>query len=199
MPSCYKVRPAVIAFLSFFLACTSGKINKSAYSGSVATNGYQADSLAAPFATPSVKNFSLVEGWKDGRMPHAPPGFAVTKFADGFDHPRWIYVADNEDVFIAESNTVLKGILKIGAKLSRKIKTEHEGTSVDRITLLKAPKRPGEPRQKHIFLQHLNQPFGMLILGDHFYVGNTDGLLEFDYHPGDTSIISPGKKILSLP
>ena len=60
-------------------------------------------------------------GWKDGNVPIAPAGFTVTKFAEGLQHPRWIYVGDNWDVFIAESNTILKGILKIGAKLSRKI------------------------------------------------------------------------------
>ena len=72
------------------------------------------DTLPPPYETKSVKNFSKVIGWKDGATPVAPPGFTVTKFADGLEHPRWIYVADNGDIFIAESNTILKGILKLG-------------------------------------------------------------------------------------
>ena len=99
--------------------------------------GYQKDSLALPKATPSVRNFSLVTGWPEGSAPVAPAGFEVTKYADGLDHPRWIYVADNGDVFVAESNTVLKGIMKIGAKLSRKIHTQHDGVSANRIVLFR--------------------------------------------------------------
>ena len=75
---------------------------------SVVDNEYL-DTLPPPYETKSVKNFSKVIGWKDGTTPVAPPGFTVTKFADGLEHPRWIYVADNGDIFIAESNTILKG------------------------------------------------------------------------------------------
>src|SRR5688572_4026180 len=85
------------------------------------------DTLPAPYATKPVKNFSKVIGWPQGKTPVAPAGFTVTKFADGLDNPRWIYVAANGDVFVAESNTVLKGLKKIGAKISRKIKTQNYG------------------------------------------------------------------------
>ena len=98
-------------------------MNSGSYNGSVTTSGYKADTLQAPYTTGSAKNFSEVTGWKNGEMPVAPAGFLVSKFADGFDNPRWIYVADNGDIFVAESNTKLKGLLKIGAKISRKIKT----------------------------------------------------------------------------
>ena len=78
--------------------------------------------MQSPYATESAKNFSQVIGWNNGEMPVAPEGFTVTKFADGLQHPRWIYVAENGDIFVAESNTILKGIKKFGAKISRKIK-----------------------------------------------------------------------------
>src|SRR6188768_274749 len=114
----------IISFLSFLNACNN-KINSDSYKGSANTSGYEPDTLPAPHATPSVKNFSKVMDWKNGNTPTAPQGFTVTKFADGLDHPRWIYVADNGDIFVAESNTKLKGVKKIGAKISRKIKTQH--------------------------------------------------------------------------
>lgn len=157
-----------------------------------------ADSLPAPFETKSTKNFSKVIGWGD-QTPVAPPGFTVTKFADGLQHPRWIYVADNGDIFVAESNTILKGILKLGAKISRKIKTQHIGESANRITMFRDTNKDGVPEQRFVFAGKLNQPFGMLILADHFYVGNTDALLRFDFKLGDTILRGKGTSILSLP
>ncbi len=156
------------------------------------------DTLPAPYQTKSTKNFSKVTGWKD-KTPIAPKGFTVTKFADGLEHPRWIYVGNNGDIFIAESNTILKGILKLGAKISRKIKTHHIGESANRITLFRDANKDGIPEQRFVFAENLNQPFGMLILGDYFFVGNTDALLRFNYKPGDTALIGIGTCIVSLP
>ncbi len=188
----------LLPFLFVAYSCNTRKLNKDSYGGSALTSGYQADTLARPYATGSAKNFSKVENWSV-KTPHAPPDFTVTKFADGLDHPRWIYVAENGDIFVAESNTILKGITKIGARLSRKIKTQHIGTSVNRITMFRDADKNGSPEKRYVFMKGLNQPFGMLILGGHFYVGNTDALMEYDYTLGDTIIISKGKKIVSLP
>lgn len=187
----------MITFL--FAGCASNKLNKDSYNGSAKTNGYRADTLADPFATASAKNFSKVVGWKEGRTPTAPAGFTVTKFAEGLEHPRWIYVADNGDIFVAESNTILKGIMKLGAKLSRKIKTQHIGESADRITVFRDRDKNGIPESRHTFMENLKQPFGMLILNKRFYVGNTDALLQFDYNAADTAMTDAGKSIVALP
>lgn len=154
--------------------------------------------LPAPFATKSTKNFSKVIGWKDVQTPVAPPGFTVTKFADGLEHPRWIYVGPNGDIFVAESNTVLKGIKKLGAKISRKIKTHHFGESANRITLFRDGDKNGVPESRYVFAENLNQPFGMLILKEHFYIANTDGLLRFNYKTGDTALTGDGQMIVPL-
>ena len=186
--------------LSFcIIACTNNKFQKQAYAGSAVTANYNADSLPLPFATKSTSNFSRIIGWKKGETPIAPAGFSVTRFADSLDHPRWIYVMPNGDVLIAESNTILSGIKKIGAQLSRKIKTHHYGESANRITLFRDKDGDGIPEQRTVFLQGLNQPLGMLVLGNHFYVANTDGLLQYDYKSGDMQIKGAGKKIRSLP
>jgi glucose/arabinose dehydrogenase len=133
-------------------------------------------------------------------MPLVPKGFSVNKFADGLDHPRWIYVADNGDIFVAESNTILKGILKIGAKISRKIKTQNIGESANRIILYRDADKNGIPEKSFVFAENLNQPFGMLIIHNHFYVGNTDALMKYDYVAGDTLLQqTTGKKIVDLP
>src|SRR3546814_7083945 len=49
------------------------------------------------------------------------------------------------------------------------------------------------------FLSGLHQPFGMLLLGDTFYVAATAAVWQFAYHRGDTRLAGDGRKILSLP
>lgn len=157
------------------------------------------DSLPAPYATKSTTNFSRVIGWPEGKTPVAPEGFIVTKFADRLDNPRWIYVADNGDIFVAESNTVLSRLLRFGASISRKIKTQNYGKSTNRITLFRDADKDGVAESRYVFKEGLNQPLGMLILGNYFYVANTDGLIQFPYKSGDIKLSSEGKQILSLP
>ena len=157
------------------------------------------DTLPPPFATKSKRNFSKVIGWSDGKTPTAPEGFVVTKFADSLNNPRWIYIADNGDIFVAESNTILKGIKKIGAKLAPKIKTQNYGSSANSITLFRDSNKDGVFETRHVFSENLNQPLGMLILNNHFYVANTDGVLQFDYKIGDIKLNGAGKKIVTLP
>src|ERR1700720_196423 len=106
-----KIIPFVSAAVLILMAsgaCNMRKLNKGSYGGSAQTSGYQADTLASPYATGSAINISKVTGWGVNEAPRAPAGFTVTKFAEGLDHPRWIYVADNGDIFVAESNTILK-------------------------------------------------------------------------------------------
>ena len=179
------------------LACFSVSVELYAFEN--ASLPAQKDSLPPPFHTKSKKNFSKVIGWKDGTRPKAPDGFVVTKFAENLDHPRWIYVAENGDIFVAESNTVLKGILRLGAKISRKIKTHNYGESANRITMFRDADKDGIAEKRFVFAENLNQPFGMLILDKHFYVANTDGLVKFDYLTGDSVLRGPGKMITPLP
>lgn len=163
-------------------------------------SGPDTQQLPAPYATKSSVKLSNVIGWKEGKMPTVPHGFMVTKFADGLDNPRWIYVAPNGDIFVAESNTEAKGLVKKAANLvTGKSKSQKLGNSANRITLIRDINGDGVPELKTTFLEGLNQPFGMLIMGNSFYVGNTDALVQFPYQEGQTSITAPGKKILDLP
>lgn len=181
------------------LACgNTGSNTRSAKSGQDSVS-YSADTLPAPFATASARNFSKVIGWPAGKTPVAPAGFVVSMFADSLDNPRWIYVGSNGDIFVAESNTILKGIKKLGAKISRKIKTQHMGESAGRITMFRDANKDGVFESRYIFAEGLNQPLGMLILDGHFYIANTDEVLQFDYKTGDTRLAETGKQIVSLP
>lgn len=181
----------------FLLACNNS--TQTVNAADTATTPSQSDTLPQPFATKSVRNYSKVIGWPAGKTPVAPAGFTVKAFATGLVNPRNIYVADNGDVFIAQANTEVKGIKKIGANIIGASKSQRLGTSPNSIVLLRDENKDGTPERQTIFLSGLNQPFGMLIINNHFYVANTDGLWRYPYKTGDTVITAKGEKILSLP
>ncbi|NMH27956.1 PQQ-dependent sugar dehydrogenase [Flavobacterium silvaticum] len=155
--------------------------------------------LPEPYATKSVKNFSSVIGWKADEKPIAPKGFTVTKFADGLENPRWIYVAPNGDIFVAESGTRIPKQKRSDEKDEFfKSKAQNFG-SANRITLFRDKDKDGVYETKSWYLSGLNQPFGMLILNNYFYVANTDELLRFPYNPTETENKSKPEKLLDLP
>ena len=129
--------------------------------------------LPPPYETESVALVSNVVGWENGNMPSAPEGFVVNAFAKDLQHPRWTYVHDNGDVFVVESNT---------------------RNSANQVVLLRDTNKDGTADYKNVFVSGLNQPFGMLILGNSFYVANTDGLYQFPYQEGMNKITGKGIK-----
>ena len=158
------------------------------------------NTLPPPFATKSVSNFSKVVGWKDGKVPQAPPGFNVTKYADGFDNPRWMYVTPNGDVLVAQSNSNYGFFKQIGAWIIGAGKSKSLSHSADIITLLRDTNNDGIPDLRKTFLQEsLHQPFGMLVIDNWLYVANTDALMRYPYDSHSTSISGKGEKIAVLP
>lgn len=155
--------------------------------------------LPPPFETKSAKNFSKVLGWSGEKKPTAPEGFAVTKFAADFINPRWIYQAPNGDIFVAEANTESTGAKKVVDEVIGKAKSQRLDESANRITLLRDTNKDGIPETRHVFLTGLNRPFGMLVLGNYFYVANTDGLWRYPYKTNETELKSKGEKIAELP
>ncbi len=155
--------------------------------------------LPPPYTTKSVRNFSTVIGWLVGKTPIAPNGFKVSKFADGLENPRWIYVAPNGDIFVSEAGTRIPDHLQPGEdEKFFQSKAQNFG-SANRITLFRDTDRDGIYESRYSYISGLNQPFGMLILGRYFYVANTNVLLRFPYNEKDTVMTAKGQKILSLP
>ena len=72
------------------------------------------------------------------------------------------------------------------------------GVSPNRITLLRDADGDGVAETREAFLEGLSQPFGMALLGDTFYVGNTDGVVAFPYTSGATRITAPGRKLTAF-
>ncbi|HEA23718.1 MAG TPA: sorbosone dehydrogenase family protein [Pricia antarctica] len=158
------------------------------------------DSLPPISESKSVSNYSKVIGWKDGRTPTAPKGFTVTKYADGFENPRWMYTTPNGDVLVAQSNSNYPLWKKIGAWFIGASKSKSFKNSADVITLLRDTDKDGTPDVRETFLdRELNQPFGMLIMDNWFYVANTDALLRVTYDTGQLKINGPAERIIDLP
>ncbi|MEO5573581.1 MAG: sorbosone dehydrogenase family protein [Gammaproteobacteria bacterium] len=148
-------------------------------------------------------NIAPAKGWPSGVTPTAAPGLAVNAYAAGLDHPRWLYVLPNGDVLVAEANAPPKPEDGKGIKgwvMKRVMKRAGAGTpSANRITLLRDTNGDGRAETRTVFLQGLNSPFGMTLVGNDLYVANTDTVMRFPYRRGATQITEPGVKIADLP
>ena len=71
--------------------------------------------------------------------------------------------------------------------------------SADRITLLRDADGDGVVETRSVFIEGLHSPFGMALVGNDFYVANTDALLRFSYEEGQTEIDQPGETVVELP
>jgi glucose/arabinose dehydrogenase len=140
------------------------------------------------------------QGWARGQTPIAAPGLKVNAFATDLDHPRWIQVLPNGDVLIAESMNADRPPRSVFdyAMVSTMKRAAAMGVSANRITLLRDADGDGVAEIREVFLEGQNQPFGMALLGDTFYVGNTDGLVAFPYTAGARRITAPGRKLATF-
>ncbi len=150
-----------------------------------------------------VLNVSNATGWANGEKPVAAEGMEVTAFASGLDHPRWVYVLPNGDVLVAETNAPkrpddVKGIKGWFFNFFKK-KAGGGVPSADRFTLLRDADGDGVAETKSVFLDGLTSPFGMALVGDTFYVANTDAVVSFPYAEGETEITAEPTKITDLP
>ena len=148
-------------------------------------------------------NIAPAKGWPAGAMPTPAAGLKVQAFAGNLAHPRWLHVLPNGDVLVAETDAPpkpedSKGIKgKIMKLVMRRAGSSHR--SANRISLLRDTNGDGVADQKTTFLQNLNSPFGMALVGNMLYVANTDALLRFPYVDGATQISTAGNKVLDLP
>jgi glucose/arabinose dehydrogenase len=150
-----------------------------------------------------VLNAPNAIGWAEGQKPIAAEGLQVNAFANGLDHPRWLYVLPNGDVLVAETNGPerpddAKGIKGWIFKLIQK----NAGAGVpsaNRITLLRDADGDGVAETRSVFLDGLNSPFGIALVGNTLYVANTDAVVSFPYEEGQTEITADPTKITDLP
>ena len=132
------------------------------------------DKLPAPHATESADSPSREESKPEQARLHLPPGFEISLYADNLDNPRWMALAPNGDVFVAESYA-------------------------GEIIVLRDSKHTGHPDQKFNFAKDLSLPFGMAFHAGYLYVGDTDQVVRFRYRDGQTQAEGAPEKVVALP
>lgn len=150
-------------------------------------------------AIPTLK-MPTARGWRDGELPVAAPGLKVNAFASGLKHPRWIHVLPDGAVLVAEASEVAGPVRSLfGYAMQATMRRAAAlGDSANRITLLRDGDGDGVAERRAIFMEGLNQPFGMALVGDTFYVGNTDGVVAFPYTAGAERISAPGRQLIGF-
>jgi glucose/arabinose dehydrogenase len=143
-------------------------------------------------------------GWKTGEMPTVPKDLRIQALAAGLEHPRSVYTLPNGDVLVVESiSPNLDPVSRPKSIVMHWVEsmvTSNGGTKgSNRITLLRDTKGDGKPDVRTVFIDHLNSPFGVALVGNDLYVANTDAILRFPYTTGQTSITEPGKVLTQLP
>jgi len=142
-------------------------------------------------------------GWPSGHVPMGAEGLAVSPFASGLDHPRWLYVLPNGDVLVAETNGPKrpKDEEGIKAKVMKQMRGKAgAGTpSANRITLLRDGDGDGIAETRSVLVENLYSPFGMALVGSELYVANADAIVKFPYRTGDTRITAGPTPVTDLP
>jgi glucose/arabinose dehydrogenase len=174
--------PIVVSFL-FFVVFLSPLSLRSLFAAEqsnrvVETGPSEQVVLPPPYASRAVANPPKIVPWPKGKTPIAPAGFEVSLFADELDNPRMFYVLPNGDVLVMES-------------------VRQQAAS--RIVLFRDTEKSGKPTLRRVFIGRLNMAFGMALVGNRFYVGNTDSVMVFPYGSGDRQIKRQPEKILDLP
>lgn len=123
------------------------------------------DAVNPPSVIPRPDNATL----------NVPRGFEVSTFAEGgFTRPRWMALAPNGDVFVADSQ---------GSK----------------VFVLRDTNKDGVADERSVFLDNMKQPFGIAFWRDYIYIGNTDAVMRYKYKPGQLKAEDAGEKIADLP
>ncbi|HEY6514217.1 MAG TPA: sorbosone dehydrogenase family protein [Burkholderiaceae bacterium] len=143
------------------------------------------------------------KGWPEGQAPLPAAGLRVDAFASGLQHPRWLLVLPNGDVLVAETNAPERPEDGKGIKEKvRKQLMKKAGAAVpnaNRIVLLRDADGDGVAEQRVPFIEGLNSPFGMAVVGSSIYVANTDGVVRFPYAAGTTRVSASAQPVVDLP
>ncbi|MDQ3041871.1 MAG: sorbosone dehydrogenase family protein [Acidobacteriota bacterium] len=133
-----------------------------------------AKDLPKPYATESARRNSKVVPQPGDAKLSMPKGFKISVFAEGgFTYPRWMTLAPNGDVFVADSRA-------------------------NAIVVLRDKNKDGAAEERFTFADNLSQPFGMAFNGGYFYVANTDSVVRFKYKSGQTKAESAPERIIEL-
>jgi glucose/arabinose dehydrogenase len=137
---------------------------------------FLAQQLPEPFATPWYRKSTRIVPVPAGHTLTVPAGFSANVFADGLQMPRFMTVAPNGDVFVAEP-----------------------ARDAARISVLRDANGDGVADMREVFAANLNRPFGLAFWKDYLYVGNNDSVVRFRYKSGQLKADGAPERIVDLP
>ncbi len=144
------------------------------YFDTATTTNIKPEDLPAPFTTDSARRNSKIIDQPPNATLKMPKGFKINVFAEGdFKNPRWMTLAPNGDIFLADSRA-------------------------NAIIILRDTNKDGVADERFTFAEKLSQPFGMAFYKDWFYVANTDSVVRFKYKAGQTKAESAPEKLIEL-
>lgn len=152
------------------------------------------------YLVPPMKVLSAT-GWSNGEAPAVPAGLRIQALGTGLLHPRIVYGLPNGDVLVVESNGPKAPVYRPKDFIEGKIKAL-AGTAApggQRVSLLRDKDGDGVAEERSVLIDHLNSPYGIVLVGNDLYVADTDALLRFPYAEGQTQITAPGTKVTDLP
>lgn len=130
--------------------------------------------LPPPRATRSADNPPRVVAKPANAELRLPPGFHIAEWAAGdLEEPRWMALAPNGDVLLADARS-------------------------GRVLIFRDPNHTGRASERFAFASELQQPFGIAFWHDYLYVGDTDAVVRFPYHSGQTKADGPPESIAKL-
>lgn len=147
-----------------------------------------------------------VVGWGNGGMPTVAPGFKIEKMAADLNNPRNVLALPNGDILVVLSTktsgeTVERPkdpIMGWMEKRAHGAGLKAKGDS-NRIVLLRDTNGDGKPEIVSDYIDGLNAPFGIVLVGTDLYIADTDAILRFPYTPGATKMTAPPRKLTDLP
>ena len=128
------------------------------------------DQLPRPYATDAVANASQAIDRPDPPPFRLPAGFSVNLFADGLDNARWLAVAPNGDVFLAEAGA-------------------------GKVTLLRDADGDGRAELKSTYASGFRDVHGMAFQGDWLYVSDSKRVWRLPWHAGATQAGGPRQPV----
>jgi glucose/arabinose dehydrogenase len=140
--------------------------------------------------------------WRQGETPAVPSGFRIEAVASGLSNPRNVYPLPNGDLLIVESKKDAKEPVErpkrpVMAWIESKAHGGSGGGPSNRILLVRAGSGAATPPA--VLVDHLNSPFGVVLVGDSLYVADTDAILRVPYGVGQDRIGGPPVKLVDLP
>jgi hypothetical protein len=152
------------------------------------------------YLLPPVKVVKIV-GWSGNKTPAVAPGLKIQAVAKDLRGPRSLYVLPNGDILVVEADGPPGPVHRPKEFVMNWIEahTHSPVKAGNRIVLLRDANGDGVPELRTVFLDHLDHPFGVALVGSDLYVANTGSVVRYPYQTGDTQITAPGVKLTDLP